>query len=35
MVKQDIIKKVVEGHTTFDKKTEYAKAKYIKRKEAK
>ncbi|CAG8574278.1 12562_t:CDS:10 [Acaulospora morrowiae] len=32
---QDIIKKVVESHSTFDKKTEYSKAKYIKRKEAK
>ncbi|RHZ59921.1 hypothetical protein Glove_360g58 [Diversispora epigaea] len=32
---QDIIKKVVESHSTFNKKTEYSKAKYIKRKEAK
>ncbi|CAG8466526.1 4713_t:CDS:10 [Paraglomus occultum] len=32
---QEIIKKVVEGHSTFNKKTEYSKAKYIKRKEAK
>ncbi|CAG8470760.1 5290_t:CDS:10 [Acaulospora colombiana] len=32
---QDIIKKVIESHSTFDKKTEYSKAKYIKRKESK
>ncbi|CAG8450142.1 15670_t:CDS:10 [Dentiscutata erythropus] len=32
---QDIIKKVIESHSSFDKKTEYSKAKYIKRKEAK
>ncbi|CAG8728519.1 1457_t:CDS:2, partial [Dentiscutata heterogama] len=31
---QDIIKKVIESHSSFDKKTEYSKAKYIKRKEA-
>ncbi|CAG8728304.1 21184_t:CDS:10 [Gigaspora margarita] len=32
---QDIIKKVIESHSSFDKKTEYSKAKYIKRKESK
>ncbi|CAG8578324.1 6217_t:CDS:10 [Funneliformis mosseae] len=32
---QDIIKKMVESHSAFDQKTEYSKAKYIKRKEAK
>ncbi|CAG8613598.1 14174_t:CDS:10, partial [Racocetra fulgida] len=31
---QDIIKKVIESHSSFDKKTEYSKAKYIKRKES-
>ncbi|CAG8433899.1 12132_t:CDS:10 [Ambispora gerdemannii] len=32
---QEIIKKVVESHSSFEQKTEYSKAKYIKRKEAK
>ncbi|RIB16626.1 Gcd10p family-domain-containing protein [Gigaspora rosea] len=32
---QDIIKKVIESHLLFDRKTEYFKAKYIKRKESK
>ncbi|KAG9305708.1 hypothetical protein G9A89_005106 [Geosiphon pyriformis] len=32
---QEIIKKVVESHSAFEQKTEYSKAKYIKRKEAK
>ncbi|CAI2169912.1 13202_t:CDS:10 [Funneliformis geosporum] len=32
---KDIIKKMVESHSAFDQKTEYSKAKYIKRKEAK
>nr|CAG8466253.1 8130_t:CDS:2 [Entrophospora candida] len=31
----DVIKNIVESHISFDKKTEYSKAKYIKRKEAK
>ncbi|KAI8144260.1 Gcd10p family-domain-containing protein [Fennellomyces sp. T-0311] len=35
MAHEDIIKKIIESHSEFDKKTEFSKAKYIQRKRKK
>jgi tRNA (adenine-N(1)-)-methyltransferase non-catalytic subunit len=35
MAAEEIIKKMVDSHGGFDKKTEYSKAKYIERKKKK